>query len=118
MLTNCKKTEEARTPYFIIDIDFSNTKFGHKIQTRIQTQKRPAGPPRRALPFSIQLPLRRGIPSARNGSYFFISPCATDALRIFTGSLGTSENIPAFPVGTLRILSTTSIPSITFPKTA
>lgn len=42
----------------------------------------------------------------------------TDALRIVTGSLGTSWNIFTLPVGTFRILSTMSIPSITFPNTA
>ena len=40
------------------------------------------------------------------------------AFVMVTGCKGTSWNMPAFPVGTARILSTTSIPSVTFPNTA
>ncbi len=39
-------------------------------------------------------------------------------LMIVTGAFGTSWNIEKRPVGTARILSMTSIPSITLPKTA
>src|SRR3990170_6854915 len=58
----------------------------------------------------------RPIPPRRPGVFFYLS--TTVARRIVTASVGTSWNIETRPVGTARILSTTSIPSITFPNTA
>lgn len=68
-----EKQRKVGTGYFIIEIDFSNTKSELQMHARIQTRNRPAGAYGQALPFPIDRSLRREDPFGRNGSYFFIS---------------------------------------------